>query len=69
MGLACELLRGRDVDHRLLRQGADELPNRGIATRAPEIIEPGRLELLDRVGESLRFCCRPSGRVGELGEP
>jgi hypothetical protein len=64
--LACDRLGGRDVDHGLLRQGTDDLPNRRISSGLADVVEPGRLELLDLVGESLGLCCRPCSRVGEL---
>ncbi len=53
----------------MLRQRADELPNGSIPPRLAQLIEPAGLELLDRVGESLRFYGRPCGRVGELPKP
>lgn len=40
VGLTGEPPGDPDVNHRLLRQDADELANRGVPARAAEIVEP-----------------------------
>ena len=41
VGLACERLGDRDVDHGLLRQRTDELPDGGVPAWLAEVVEPG----------------------------